>query len=119
MSLLENHISRVSDTFDGLCGKGDFPAGTLILGAWTKIFGLTDFPSTYKTETAVLGASYYLHFAVKRASKRPPRPPNAPFWKQFCRHSLIKPAQTEGLAKGVLQSETEVRMIRMIRGVSS
>jgi hypothetical protein len=46
MSLLENHISMVSDTFDGLCGKGGFPAGTLILGAWTKIFGLTDFPST-------------------------------------------------------------------------
>ena len=49
MSLLENHISMVSDTFDGLCGKGGFPAGTLILGAWTKIFGLTDFPSTLST----------------------------------------------------------------------
>ena len=36
----------VSDTFDGLYGKCGFPAGTLVLGAWTKIFGLGDLPST-------------------------------------------------------------------------
>ena len=34
----------VSDTFDGLYGKCGFPAGTLVLGAWTKIYGLTARP---------------------------------------------------------------------------
>ena len=34
----------VSDTFDGLYGKCSFPAGTLVLGAWTKIYGLTARP---------------------------------------------------------------------------
>ena len=45
MSLLENHISMDSDTFDGLYGKCGFPAGTLIFGARTKIYGLTARPS--------------------------------------------------------------------------